>query len=243
MMPHQDTTALPDGAQARTAPESAGMALPAAVLFDMDGTLVDTERLWWDAVETVARNLGKTLGPEDRPDVVGRPSQHTAAYLASTTATPPSASALAARLDETFTALVAQEVVPRPGALRLLRLLAGQGIPAAIVSASPHHVVELVRERLGRELFTLIVAFEDTPVSKPAPDPYLEAARRLGVQPAECVVVEDSPVGLAAAEAAGCPVVVVPSTVPIDAAPGRTIITSLEEVTLPLLAQARGSER
>ncbi|MDP5228663.1 MULTISPECIES: HAD family phosphatase [Arthrobacter] len=217
--------------------------MPAAVLFDMDGTLVDTERLWWDAVADVAFGLGHRLGSEDGPDVLGRPSGHTAAHLL---ATLPSASTLTAeelseRLDQAFTELVAQEVVPRPGAMDLLRLLASEGIPTAIVSASPRRVVELVRDRLGHELFTLVVAVEDTPASKPAPDPYLEAARRLGAEPSACVVVEDSPVGLAAAEAAGCPVVVVPSTVPIEEAPGRTLLGSLTEVTLPVLAGARAA--
>ncbi|MFF2299699.1 HAD family hydrolase [Arthrobacter sp. NPDC058127] len=219
--------------------------MPAAVLFDMDGTLVDTERLWWDAVTDVALGLGRELGPEDGPDVLGRPSGHTAAHLLATT---PSANALtaqdlSARLDEAFTELVGQETVPRPGALELLRLLAAERIPTAIVSASPRRVVELVRDRLGRDLFTLVVAVEDTPASKPAPDPYLEAARRLGAEPADCVVVEDSPVGLAAAEAAGCPVVVVPSTVLIEAAPGRTLLGSLADVTLPVLAEALDGAR
>ncbi|WAH96732.1 HAD family hydrolase [Arthrobacter sp. MMS18-M83] len=219
--------------------------MPAAVLFDMDGTLVDTERLWWDAVAEVAFGLGRTLGPEDGPDILGRPSGHTATHLLATmpSAGAPSAEELSVRLDEAFTELVAQEVVPRPGAVDLLRLLAAERIPTAIVSASPRRVVELVRDRLGRELFTLVVAVEDTPASKPAPDPYLEAARLLGAEPADCVVVEDSPVGLAAAEAAGCPVVVVPSTVPIDAAPGRTLLGSLAEVTLSVLAEAREGDR
>ncbi|MGM7778933.1 HAD family hydrolase [Arthrobacter sp. KNU-44] len=219
--------------------------MPAAVLFDMDGTLVDTERLWWNAVADVAFDLGRELGPEDGPDVLGRPSGHTAAHLLATmpSAGAPSAEELSVRLDEAFTELVAQEVVPRPGAMDLLRLLAAERIPTAIVSASPRRVVELVRDRLGRELFTLVVAVEDTPASKPAPDPYLEAARRLGAEPADCVVVEDSPVGLAAAEAAGCPVVVVPSTVPIEAARGRTLLGSLADVTLPVLAEALDGAR
>ena len=219
--------------------------MPAAVLFDMDGTLVDTERLWWDAVADVASGLGRELDPVDGPDVLGRPSGHTAAHLLATTPSAGTLSAeeLSARLDEVFTELVAQEVIPRPGAMELLRILAAEGIPTAIVSASPRRVVELVRDRLGRELFTLVVAVEDTPVSKPAPDPYLEAARRLGAEPAECVVVEDSPVGLAAAESAGCPVIVVPSTVPIDAAPGRTILASLADLTISVLTEARGTGR
>ncbi|GLW99062.1 HAD family phosphatase [Microtetraspora sp. NBRC 16547] len=218
--------------------------LPAAVLFDMDGTLVDTERLWWAAVEQVAAGMGRPLTEADMPDVVGRPAAHTAAHLHRTGARlhrtgGPSAGdpgALAAELDTAFAARVTREVVPCPGVPRLLDELAAAGVPMAIVSASPRLVVDVVRDVLGANRFALTVAAEDTVRSKPAPDPYLAASAALGVDPRACVAVEDSPTGIASAEAAGCAVLAVTSTVRIRPAARRTVLDSLEPVDLALLA-------
>lgn len=208
----------------------------AAVLFDMDGTLVDTERLWWDAVEQVAARIGRPLSPADAPDVLGRPSDHTAAHLCRTLGpAAPHPDEIARELDSVFTALVADQVVPRPGVLSLLDDLVRAGTPTAIVTASPRRVVDLVCETLGAERFTTTIAVEDTARSKPAPDPYLAAAAALGVDPRACVAVEDTPVGVTAAEAAGCAVLVVPS-VAVPAAAGRTILDSLEGTDVAFLA-------
>lgn len=211
----------------------------------MDGTLVDTERLWWDAAEQVAESIGRPLTSADSGDVLGRPVAHTAAVLrASAGPGAPPLETVEQALDAAFTTRVAHQIVPRPGALALLEALRSAQIPTAIVSASPRRVVDLVRDALGALYFATTVAVEDTPATKPAGDPYLEAAAILGVDPERCVAVEDTPVGVAAAEAAGCAVVVVPSVDPVEAALGRTILDSLEHVTVELLAslgsQAKG---
>ncbi|MFG2556465.1 HAD-IA family hydrolase [Streptomyces sp. NPDC048581] len=198
-----------------------------AVLFDMDGTLVDTERLWWEAVELVA---GRALTEADEADVLGRPVEHTAAWLAAATGVP--ADVLADELHREFTDRVRADIVPRPGALDLLDALAREGVPTALVTASPRAVADTVLAALGgASRFAVSVTADDTEHTKPAPDPYLAACRVLGVDPSRCVAVEDTETGVASAEAAGCTVLAVPSLAPIEAVPGRTVEASLEGVT------------
>lgn len=197
-----------------------------AVLFDMDGTLVDTERLWWEAVESVA---GRALGEADEPDVLGRPVEHTAQWLAHASGRP--AAGLAAELHREFADRVRTGIVPRPGALDLLDALAAADVPTALVTASPRAVAGLVLDALGPGRFAASVTADDTGRTKPAPDPYLAACRALGVDPAACVAVEDTETGVASAEAAGCAVLAVPSLAPIADAPGRTVRDTLVGVT------------
>ncbi|WP_258054070.1 HAD-IA family hydrolase [Streptomyces sp. INR7] len=203
-----------------------------AVLFDMDGTLVDTEQLWWDTVAQAARRLGQVLVDADQPDVLGRPVEHTAGVLAARSGAP--AAVIAAELHRDFADRVRTRVVPLPGALALLGALRDEGVPTALVTASPREVAETVVAALaeaGHGGFTVTVTADDTALTKPNPDPYLAACRALRVPPAACVAVEDTPTGVASAEAAGCQVLAVPSVARIDPAPGRTVLGSLEEAT------------
>ncbi|MFJ7076427.1 HAD-IA family hydrolase [Streptomyces sp. NPDC098781] len=197
-----------------------------AVLFDMDGTLVDTERLWWEAVEQVA---GRALTEADEPEVLGRPVEHTADWLAAATGTP--AADLADVLHREFADRVRAGIVPRPGALALLDALARDGVPTALVTASPRAVADTVLAALGASRFAVSVTADDTDRTKPAPDPYLAACHALGVDPTACVAVEDTQTGVSSAEAAGCTVLAVPSLAPIEAAPGRTVVSGLTDVT------------
>ncbi|MFE1410950.1 HAD family hydrolase [Streptomyces sp. NPDC058746] len=206
-----------------------------AVLFDMDGTLVDTERLWRRAVEEEALGLGLALADEDLPFVLGRAIADTAAHLASRAGGRAEPGRLGAALERRFTALVRGQVVPLPGALELLAALHAAGVPTALVSASPRPVVDTVLGALGPHGFTLSVAEGETPRTKPYPDPYRAALAALGATPAACVAVEDTPTGVASAEAAGCTVLAVPSLAAITPGPRRTVVRSLLEVDPALL--------
>ncbi|MBZ4016416.1 HAD-IA family hydrolase [Streptomyces purpurogeneiscleroticus] len=201
----------------------------------MDGTLVDTEEVWWLSVAHVAQDLGHELTDADLPEVLGRPVAHTAAHLQRVIGGEISEDALAAALQREFTVRVESRVEPRPGAVELLDELRRHGIRTALVTASPRSVAEIVLSALGLTHFAVTVTADDTEHSKPAPDPYLAAAHALGVRPSACVAVEDTPTGVASAEAAGCRVLAVPSMAPVPPAPGRTVLDSLKQAGLPLL--------
>ncbi|MFE7458091.1 MULTISPECIES: HAD family hydrolase [unclassified Streptomyces] len=225
-------------------------AAPAAVLFDMDGTLVDTEVLWWETAREVAAGLGHRLTDADAPEVVGRAVADTAAHLIEVTggdssalpgtAADDRAAALArtaAELTDSFFRKVDAGAPLRPGAAALLASLEGAGVPFALVSASPRSVVDaVVAGSLAGVDFAFTLSADDTVRTKPHPDPYRAAAERFAAEPSACVAVEDSPDGTASADAAGCAVLVVPSLLPVAPGRGRTFARSLEEVDLGVLS-------
>ncbi|GGR21346.1 HAD family phosphatase [Streptomyces netropsis] len=213
---------------------AAGSALQ-AVLLDMDGTLVDTEGFWWDVEVAVFAELGHQLLEEYREVVVGGPMTRSASFLIQATGAKIAVTELAVLLNTRFAEMIGQGVPLMPGARRLLAELAAHGVPTALVSASHRHIIDRVLLTLGAENFALTVAGDEIARTKPHPDPYLEAAARLGVDPSRCAVVEDTMTGVTAAEAAGCRVLAVPSVAPIPPAAGRTVVGSLEEVDLTFL--------
>lgn len=213
---------------------AAGSALQ-AVLLDMDGTLVDTEGFWWDVEVAVFAELGHQLLEEYRQIVVGGPMTRSASFLIQATGAKIAVAELTVLLNMRFAEMIGQGVPLMPGARRLLAELAAHGVPTALVSASHRQIIDRVLLTLGAENFALTVAGDEIARTKPHPDPYLEAAARLGVDPARCAVIEDTMTGVTAAEAAGCRVLAVPSVAPIPPAAGRTVVGSLEEVDLTFL--------
>jgi HAD superfamily hydrolase (TIGR01509 family) len=206
-----------------------------AVLLDMDGTLVDTEGFWWDAEVEVFAELGHALDEAHREVVVGGPMTRSLGHLISVTGTDATLAELSALINLRFTELIGRGVPLMPGARRLLTELVAHEVPTALVSASHRRVIDTVLVSLGPEHFAFSLAGDEVTRTKPHPDPYLLAAARLGADPARCVVIEDTPTGVLAAEAAGCRVVAVPSIAPIGPAPGRTVVRSLEHVDLSFL--------
>ncbi|MEU5809875.1 MULTISPECIES: HAD family hydrolase [unclassified Streptomyces] len=216
---------------ARTADGSALQA----VLLDMDGTLVDTEGFWWDAEVDVFAELGHRLEESWRDVVVGGPMSRSLGFLIEATGVTVDLAELSVLLNERFEARIADQVPLMPGAERLLSELARHNVPTALVSASHRRVIDRILGSLGPERFTTTVAGDEVPRTKPHPDPYLLAARTLGAHPSRCAVIEDTATGVAAAEAAGCRVIAVPSVGLIAPAPGRTVVRSLEDVDLAFL--------
>ncbi len=206
-----------------------------AVLLDMDGTLVDTEGFWWDAEVEAFAQLGHALDESWRDVVVGGPMSRSAGFLIESTGADITLPELTVLLNDAFEDRISRALPLMPGAARLLAELVAHEVPTALVSASHRRIIDRVLESLGSHHFALTVAGDEVQRTKPHPDPYLHAAARLGVDPARCAVVEDTATGVAAAEAAGCRVVAVPSVAPIAPSPGRTVVSSLEEVNLPFL--------
>ncbi|GLF96243.1 HAD family hydrolase [Streptomyces yaizuensis] len=207
----------------------------AAVLLDMDGTLVDTEGFWWDAEVEVFAGLGHRLDEAWRDVVVGGPMSRSAGYLIEATGADITLPELTVLLNDRFEARIDRGVPLMPGAAELLAELTAHRIPTALVSASHRRIIDRVLASLGPGHFALSVAGDEVPRTKPHPDPYLVAARELGAEPARCAVIEDTATGVASAEAAGCRVVAVPSVAPIAPAEGRLVVRSLEEVDLGVL--------
>ena len=191
--------------------------LPAALLFDMDGLLVDTERTWF-AVETeIMAGLGAPWGDEHQAALVGGPLEKSVQYMLDRADRPDVAPDQLARalLEGMVRHLRAGPVSWQPGAERLLAQAADAGVPCALVSSSLRPVVDAVLAAIGTEHFAVTVSGDDVAQTKPNPDPYLLAAELLGVDPVRCVAFEDSETGATSAVAAGCFTVVVPSLVPV----------------------------
>jgi HAD superfamily hydrolase (TIGR01509 family) len=207
----------------------------AAVLFDMDGLLVDTEPLWLETETAVMARLGAPWTPEDQQALLGGSMERTVGYLLAK-ATRPAPPETVARwmLDGMLERVRAGRVVARPGARELAAEVAVAGLPYALVTSSQRAFAEAVLDATGMR-FPVTVCGEDVTATKPDPEPYLLAVKLLDVDAARCVVLEDSPNGVASATAAGCRVVAVPSLVPIPPAPGRVVAASLADVRLASL--------
>jgi HAD superfamily hydrolase (TIGR01509 family) len=207
-----------------------------AVLFDLDGLLVDSEPLWFEVERSVMARLGGQWGPADQDALIGGSLERTVTYLLAKAPQPPPAlpGEVARWLLDGMTELVLARGLPvQPGARELLAEVAAAGIPHALVTSSARQIMLAALAVTGMR-FPVTVCGEDVHRTKPDPEPYLCAAARLGVAPGGCVVCEDSPSGVAAARAAGCPVIAVPS-VPIPAMPGLVTVTSLTVVDLAML--------
>jgi HAD superfamily hydrolase (TIGR01509 family) len=212
--------------------------LPAAVLFDMDGTLIDSEKAWDESLVGLLRWLVGSdtadLAPEARAATLGGSLATSLAIVFREAGVEPEPELVEQgrrRLVDRTGELLTQGVAWRPGAQSALRTVRAAGIPAALVTNTGRYLTEMALQQIGRGNFAVTVCGDEVPRGKPAPDPYLRAAELLGVPAGECVAVEDSPTGVAAAEAAGATVLVVPCEVAVPAGPRRVLRESLVGLT------------
>ncbi len=206
-----------------------------AVLFDMDGLLVDTEPLWFETETEVMARLGAPWTKEDQERLLGGSMEHTVGYLLSKAARPAPPAEVARWMMEGMLRRAADgRVIIRPGARELLTEVAAAGIPHALVTGSQREFTDAVIASTGLS-FTVTVTGDDVARPKPDPEPYLLAAKLLDAAPERCVALEDSPSGVTSATGAGCQVIAVPSLLPILGAPGRLVVPSLSDISLATL--------
>jgi HAD superfamily hydrolase (TIGR01509 family) len=211
-----------------------------AVLWDMDGTLVDSEKLWDISLAALYTELGGELTPQVRAAMVGSAAENTIQTVYSDLGLDldPAAMAESDRWLHEYTAQLFDGGLPWcEGAQELLETLAAEGTPMALVTNTRRALTDRALNSIGRHYFSVTVCGDEVSHGKPAPEPYLRAAALLKLQPSTCLVIEDSVTGTAAAEGAGCPVLVVPNDVPVPAGPRRRHITSLADVAVADLRQ------
>jgi len=217
------------------------MSLPAAVLWDMDGTLVDTEPYWIAAEHAIVAEHGGTWNDEFAHQLVGNDLMVSALFIREHS---PITWEPERIIDELLTRVVAsvREHVPwRPGARELLAALAEAGVPSALVTMSWRTLADAVLDALPEGTFTAVVTGDEVEHGKPHPEPYHRAAHLLGVDTSRCVAIEDSPTGVRSAVAAGVPTLAVPHVVPVPQMAGAVQVDGLAGMTPQGLAAAVGS--
>lgn len=216
-------------------------ALPAAVLFDMDGTLVDTEPYWMRAEREITAAHGVTWTHEDALGAVGQALVTTGTMLrdAGVPLTPADIVAwLVARVNEQL-----REAVPwRAGVLELLDDLRAAQVPCAIVTMSYRSQAEVVAAGAPAGTFAHLVTGDEVTHGKPHPEPYLVAAGLLGVPVGDCVAIEDSGPGITSALASGARTLGVPNEVPVPQRPGLSRAASLKQIDLETLGRIAAGE-
>jgi HAD superfamily hydrolase (TIGR01509 family) len=204
----------------------------------MDGLLVDSEPLWTIGEIELADHLGGTWSDELKTAIIGTrldTAIRTILEWYDVAREQVDVDAAMAFLLDRMVELYHSQLPVMPGALELIDAARAAGVKTALVSSSYRVLVEAVLDGVGRERFDVTLAGDEVKHGKPDPEPYLTACERLGVLPAEAVVLEDAMSGVKSAEAAGCTVVAVPWIAPIDPAPGRVVVASLKDVTVDSL--------
>jgi len=212
---------------------------PAAVLWDMDGTLVDSEKLWDVTLHEVAQWLDSELTPTQRGELVGSNMTTTAHYLlrnAALEVTPDALDRVAGWIRARTTSLFSDELPWRPGAREALLATRTTGWRAALVTSTERSLTELALRTIGHEHFDVTVCGDEVGGwNKPDPRPYELAAERCGVPPDRCVAVEDSPPGVSSALRAGAAVLGVPCDMPLEPRQGMVLRESLLGVDTAVL--------
>jgi HAD superfamily hydrolase (TIGR01509 family) len=206
--------------------------LPAAVLWDMDGTLVDTEPYWIECEHELVAEHGGRWTSADAHSIVGFDLIDAGRVLRDRGGVLLEPAQIADRLIDGVIARVIDHLPWRPGAPELLAECRDAGIACALVTMSWRRLADAVLAAAPPGSFAASVTGDEVTRGKPDAEPYATAAARLGADPRRCAAIEDSPTGVASAMAAGCATLGVPHVVALAPTPGLTIVGSLAEVAL-----------
>ena len=210
-----------------------------AVIFDNDGLLLDTEESWTRAEQALFERRGREFTAEHKRELLGSSPRAAAAILERMLDVPGKGGALIMELGLLVLGEMARYAPPRPGALELIARLEAARIPMGLASNAPRMLVDraLASAGIERSTFAAILTADVVTDPKPAPEIYLAACAALGTEPARTLVLEDSPIGIAAAVAAGCYTIAVPSVAGLDLTQATLVVDSL---AAPEITQALG---
>jgi HAD superfamily hydrolase (TIGR01509 family) len=211
------------------------MTLPEAVLWDMDGTLVETEPYWIESEYELVEAHGGTWSHEHALNLVGNDLLVSGRYIREHSGIDIEPSQIVEELLDKVVERIERAVPWRPGAVELLADLRGHGVRCALVTMSYRRFVAPVLRALPEDTFEVVVTGDSVSQGKPHPEPYQKAAAILGIDPTQAVAIEDSNTGARSAEAAGCQVLVVPNHVPVLPGERRVLVDTLVGLTAKTL--------
>jgi HAD superfamily hydrolase (TIGR01509 family) len=205
-----------------------------AAFFDMDGLFLDSEPQWHQSQQEICARYSYSWDDDDQRICIGGPLSRVGDYISDICAHDMTGPEVVEELTKMMLVKLSSKAILMRGAFDAVERVR-QAMPVALVSASPRVLMDAALTTLPKDFFQFTISADDVTRTKPFPDPYLEAAKRIGVEPRSCVVFEDSLTGIASAKSAGCAVVAVPHYVDVALAPKVRVVDSLEKVSLDFL--------
>ena len=200
----------------------------------MDGLFLDSEPQWHQSQQEICARYSYSWDDDDQRICIGGPLSRVGDYISDICAHDMTGPQVVEELTQMMLVKLSSKAILMRGAFDAVERVR-QEMPVALVSASPRILMDAALTTLPNKFFQFTISADDVARTKPFPDPYLEAAKRMGVDPATCVVFEDSLTGIASAKSAGCAVVAVPHYVDVALAPKVRVVDSLEAVSLDFL--------
>jgi HAD superfamily hydrolase (TIGR01509 family) len=216
---------------------------PAAVLFDMDGTLIDSEHHWLSSEQELAASWGANWTSDDGEALIGMSLYQSTKLIKEKLGIDLTPDQITEILTDAVIAKLDAQIVWRPGVLELMADLKANGVKTALVTMSTRRMALSVAAKLPVGEFDVVVAGDDVTNGKPHPEPYLLAAEQLGVSVKDCIAFEDSVTGLTSAEASGAIAIGIPNIVQLPEQEGRLIWPTLQGVKVETLAGLHKEKR